>query len=87
MSGDVSYEGLLQQVRESQFVEVRQIAAVLLRKKINTFWSRIPSAQEGIKQGLLKALMSEETSLVRKAIDFAHRPAPARRLVVASTAQ
>ena len=60
--------GLCEQVGGAEAPQVRQLAAVLLRKKINSYWSRMGAHQEAIKAGLLSALMSEQLSVVRKAI-------------------
>jgi hypothetical protein len=64
-----SVEGFLVQLQQSQHLNVRQLAGVLLRKNVNKHWAKIPSQnQEPFKQLLLNILVNETERLPRRAI-------------------
>lgn len=51
---------LLEQVKGSHHAEVRQLAAVLLRKKIAGLWTKLtPEVQESVKTVLLESITKE----------------------------
>eukprot|EP00898_Chlorokybus_atmophyticus_P005187 jgi/Chlat1/566/Chrsp103S01005 len=59
---------LLQLASASHHDEVRQLAAVLLRKRISGLWSRLaPDLQQQVKAALLQRVAQEPSALVRKA--------------------
>eukprot|EP00238_Polyblepharides_amylifera_P013948 CAMPEP_0196574984 /NCGR_PEP_ID=MMETSP1081-20130531/4566_1 /TAXON_ID=36882 /ORGANISM="Pyramimonas amylifera, Strain CCMP720" /LENGTH=1088 /DNA_ID=CAMNT_0041893153 /DNA_START=96 /DNA_END=3362 /DNA_ORIENTATION=+ len=60
--------GLLEQLHLSADPAVRQLAAVLLRKRVTVHWMKLPEEhKEGVKQILLDKIVQEPTSIVRRA--------------------
>ena len=59
----------MSQIQHSQHAPVRQMAAVLLRKKINTHWTKLDeSTQTAIKQVLLATVAVDPQPLVRRSL-------------------
>ncbi|OQR85004.1 importin-like protein [Achlya hypogyna] len=64
-----SVTGLMTQIQGSSHASVRQLAAMLLRQKINKRWPALDEAtQTGVKQVLLQRVMEETESVVKSAI-------------------
>ena len=60
---------LLALVRGSSHVGVRQLAGVLLRKKLVSYWGRLPPVEQAaVQAALIAALSVEPERLVRKAL-------------------
>lgn len=58
---------LMQQMIHNQTPNIRQLASVLLRKKIVTHWkSLVPEVQTAVKTSLIDRISNEPESLVRK---------------------
>ena len=61
--------GLLQQVQANPEPGVRQIAAVVLRKKIGSHWGKLDAASQATVQGaMLQCLQTEGERTVRKGV-------------------
>jgi len=61
--------GLLEQIQANPNPGVRQIAAVVLRKRIPSYWSKLdPNSQATVQQALLSILQAEAERPVRKAV-------------------
>eukprot|EP00668_Euglena_longa_P038534 GGOE01049556.1.p1 GENE.GGOE01049556.1~~GGOE01049556.1.p1 ORF type:complete len:1106 (+),score=420.14 GGOE01049556.1:58-3318(+) len=59
----------MNQMALSGFPGVRQLSAILLRKKISLHWPHLSSAeQQGLQEALLKRLLEEGEKLVRTAV-------------------
>ena len=59
----------MSQIQHSQHAPVRQMAAVLLRKKINTHWTKLgEDTQIAIKQVLLATVAVDPQPLVRRSL-------------------
>ena len=64
-----SIPALLQQITESASVQARQMAAVLLRRKIRPLWSPTPAdVKAALKAALLQRLTAEPVRVVRRSI-------------------
>eukprot|EP00761_Pharyngomonas_kirbyi_P000090 gb/GECH01000090.1/.p1 GENE.gb/GECH01000090.1/~~gb/GECH01000090.1/.p1 ORF type:complete len:1109 (+),score=268.88 gb/GECH01000090.1/:1-3327(+) len=64
-----SVPGLLQQIVEAEEPAIRQLAAVLLRRRIAVHWSHLSGEQRThVRKNLEQRLMEEETWLVCKAV-------------------
>ena len=64
-----SVVALMQQVVGSQHAAVRQLAGVLLRKRLGPLWNKVDAAtRENIKGALLNAVVQEQERSVRKVI-------------------
>lgn len=64
-----SIPALLQQITESTSVQARQMAAVLLRRKIRPLWSPTPAdVKTALKAALLQRLTAEPVRVVRRSI-------------------
>ena len=64
-----SVPALLQQITESTSVQARQMAAVLLRRKIRPLWSSTPAdVKAALKSALLQRLTGEPVRVVRRSI-------------------
>lgn len=64
-----SVVALMQQVTGSQHAAVRQLAAVLLRKRLGPLWSKVDAGtKESLKGALLNTLMAEHERSVRKIV-------------------
>jgi methionyl-tRNA formyltransferase len=60
---------LLQQLQQSPHPEIRQLAALVIRRRINSHWKNFdPNAQGNIKQMLLTCLVNETQRLVQQSI-------------------
>eukprot|EP00667_Euglena_gracilis_P001991 EG_transcript_1991 len=60
---------LLSQIALSAYPGVRQLSAILLRKKIGSHWPQLaPAEQQGLQEALLKRLLEEGEKLVRTAV-------------------
>lgn len=69
LKNPVSSLALLEQVKTSSLPQVRQMAAVVLRKKITTHWSKLNIDQQNqVKKVLLECLVQEQHGLVRNSI-------------------
>ncbi len=65
----VCVAGLVQQVQGSSYVQVRQLAAMLLRRRLGPLWSKLDAPiKEGLKGALIQAVMQEQERPVRKNI-------------------
>lgn len=61
--------GLMVQIQHSTHCQVRQMAAILLRKRINTHWSKLDAqTQKSIKTSLLNCSIQEPERLVRTSL-------------------
>lgn len=61
--------GLLQEIQSNPTSGARQIAAVMLRKKIRSHWPALDAgSQATVQQALLACLQSESERNVRKAV-------------------
>merc|ERR1719468_919786 len=57
------------QIQSSQHDQVRQMAALLLRKKINTHWVKLDkNMQDLVKKALLERELVESSRLVRRSL-------------------
>lgn len=64
-----SVGGFMMQIQHSQHAQVRQMAAILLRKKINVHWNHLDQqTQTGIKSNLLNLAAADQERLVRNAL-------------------
>ena len=64
-----SIPALLQQITESTSVQARQMAAVLLRRKIRPLWSSTPAdVKTALKAALLQRLTAEPVRVVRRSV-------------------
>eukprot|EP01116_Phalansterium_solitarium_P010141 TRINITY_DN2460_c0_g1_i3.p1 TRINITY_DN2460_c0_g1~~TRINITY_DN2460_c0_g1_i3.p1 ORF type:complete len:1068 (+),score=372.31 TRINITY_DN2460_c0_g1_i3:1435-4638(+) len=62
---------LLQLLHSSTFVEVRQLAAILMRKKIAGHWAKLkPEVQQAIKKVLLDVIVRNDSAVVRRSAGF-----------------
>lgn len=78
-------EPLMQQIQSSTIVEARQMAAVLLRRKLNTHWKKLtPDVKEKIKKSLMNLLTQEPHRPIRVAIS-ALISALAKKLIAESS--
>lgn len=69
MQNPESVAALMQQIQEAPTVQTRQMAAVLLRRKVAAHWKKLPiELREGTKQTLLARLYVEENNLVRMSL-------------------
>ena len=64
-----SIAALLQQITESSSIQARQMAAVLLRRKIRPLWSSAPAdIKAALKAALLQRLTAEPVRVVRRSV-------------------
>jgi len=60
---------LVEIICKSAAIEIRQMGAVLLKKKIVNLWNRVdPHTQNLVKKALLESLLNENTPIVRHAV-------------------
>jgi hypothetical protein len=68
LKNPASVPAFFQQLQGSQHVHVRQMAAILLRKKLNGHWPNLDvNAQTSVKQALISVMSSDPEGLVQKA--------------------
>ncbi len=61
--------GLVQQIQGSKYVQVRQLAAMLLRRRLGQLWSKLDAnTREGVKVSLIQCIMQEQERAIRKNI-------------------
>lgn len=61
--------GLIQQIQGSNYVQVRQLAAMLLRRRLGQLWSKLDAnTKEGVKVTLIQCIMKEQERAIRKNI-------------------
>lgn len=59
--------GLVQQMQGSKYVQVRQLAAMLLRRRLGPLWSKLDAnTKEALKVALLQAVTGEQERAIRK---------------------
>jgi len=59
----------MQQIVASQHGSVRQLAAVLLRKRLGPLWGKVDATtKDNVKAALLNAVIQEQERSVRKVI-------------------
>lgn len=61
--------GLIQQIQGSNYLQVRQLAAMLLRRRLGQLWSKLDAnTKEGVKVTLIQCIMKEQERAIRKNI-------------------
>eukprot|EP00624_Nannochloropsis_granulata_P005606 evm.model.NODE_3984_length_32566_cov_17.902445.2 len=59
--------GLVQQMQGSKYIQVRQLAAMLLRRRLGPLWSKLDTkTKEALKVALLQAVTGEQERAIRK---------------------
>jgi hypothetical protein len=68
LKNPASVPAFFEQLQRSQHIHARQMAAILLRKKINGHWPNLDAnAQTAVKQALISVMTTEPESIVQKA--------------------